>query len=104
MRWRTSNSRGLNGLVSALRRVRSADTKPLSPRELEVLHLMVQGLSNQEMSERLFLALVLLKGTIGISLASSKSKGAPKRSHVPASWVCCSLTPPTLLASIQWAG
>ena len=36
--------------------------EPLSPRELEVLHLMAQGLSNQEMSERLFLSLDTVKG------------------------------------------
>jgi LuxR family maltose regulon positive regulatory protein len=36
--------------------------EPLSPRELEVLHLMAQGLSNQEISERLFLALSTVKG------------------------------------------
>src|SRR5258708_20786345 len=29
---------------------------PLSPREVEVLHLMAAGFSNQEMCERLFLA------------------------------------------------
>ncbi len=36
--------------------------EPLSPRELEVLQLMAQGLSNQEMCERLFLALDTVKG------------------------------------------
>ena len=36
--------------------------EPLSPRELDVLHLMAQGLSNQEMCERLFLALSTVKG------------------------------------------
>jgi len=36
--------------------------EPLSPRELEVLHLMAQGFSNQEMCERLFLALSTVKG------------------------------------------
>jgi ATP/maltotriose-dependent transcriptional regulator MalT len=36
--------------------------EPLSQRELEVLHLMAAGLSNQEMSERLFLALDTVKG------------------------------------------
>jgi LuxR family transcriptional regulator, maltose regulon positive regulatory protein len=36
--------------------------EPLSPRELEVLHLMAQGLSNQEISEQLFLALDTVKG------------------------------------------
>jgi len=34
----------------------------LSQRELEVLHLIAQGLSNQEMSERLVLALDTVKG------------------------------------------
>src|SRR5712691_7439932 len=36
--------------------------EPLSPRELEVLHLIAAGLSNQEMCERLFLALSTVKG------------------------------------------
>ncbi len=36
--------------------------EPLSPRELEVLQLIAQGRSNQEMSERLFLALSTVKG------------------------------------------
>jgi LuxR family maltose regulon positive regulatory protein len=35
---------------------------PLSQRELEVLRLIAQGLSNREISERLFLALVTVKG------------------------------------------
>jgi LuxR family maltose regulon positive regulatory protein len=36
--------------------------EPLSPREVEVLQFMAQGLSNQEMSERLVLALDTVKG------------------------------------------
>ena len=36
--------------------------EPLSQRELEVLHLIAQGLSNREISERLFLALDTVKG------------------------------------------
>jgi LuxR family maltose regulon positive regulatory protein len=36
--------------------------EPLSERELEVLHLLAQGLSNQEISTRLFLALDTVKG------------------------------------------
>jgi LuxR family maltose regulon positive regulatory protein len=36
--------------------------EPLSPRELEVLQLLAQGLSNHEISERLFLALSTVKG------------------------------------------
>jgi LuxR family transcriptional regulator, maltose regulon positive regulatory protein len=36
--------------------------EPLSQRELEVLHLIAQGLSNHEISERLFLALSTVKG------------------------------------------
>jgi LuxR family maltose regulon positive regulatory protein len=36
--------------------------EPLSPRELEVLQLIAQGLSNREIGERLFLALDTVKG------------------------------------------
>jgi LuxR family maltose regulon positive regulatory protein len=36
--------------------------EPLSPRELEVLRLVAQGLSNREICERLFLALDTVKG------------------------------------------
>jgi len=36
--------------------------EPLSPRELEVLQLIAQGLSNHEIGERLFLALNTIKG------------------------------------------
>jgi LuxR family maltose regulon positive regulatory protein len=36
--------------------------EPLSKRELEILHLIAQGLSNQEIGERLFLALNTVKG------------------------------------------
>ncbi len=36
--------------------------EPLSERELEVLRLIAQGLSNQEISKRLFLALSTVKG------------------------------------------
>lgn len=36
--------------------------EPLSRRELEVLRLVAQGLSNREIGERLFLALITVKG------------------------------------------
>ena len=39
-----------------------APVEPLSPRELEVLRLISQGLSNHEIGERLFLALDTVKG------------------------------------------
>jgi LuxR family maltose regulon positive regulatory protein len=37
-------------------------TEPLSRRELEVLRLIAQGLSNREIGERLFLAIITVKG------------------------------------------
>ncbi len=40
----------------------SSVVAPLSPREVEVLQLIAQGLSNQEISEKLFLALSTVKG------------------------------------------
>ena len=36
--------------------------EPMSQRELEVLRLIAQGLSNREISERLFLAVITVKG------------------------------------------
>jgi len=41
---------------------RSNMIEPLSQRELEVLQLVAQGLSNHEIGERLFLALDTVKG------------------------------------------
>ena len=40
----------------------SAIVDPLTPRELEVLQLIAQGLTNRQISERLFLALSTVKG------------------------------------------
>ena len=40
----------------------SSLVEPLSPRELEILRLITQGLSNREIGERLFLALDTVKG------------------------------------------
>jgi LuxR family maltose regulon positive regulatory protein len=41
---------------------RSKMLEPLSQRELEILYLIAQGLSNREIGERLFLALDTVKG------------------------------------------
>ena len=43
-------------------RVKSEMVEPLSERELQVLRLIAQGLSNREIGERLFLALSTVKG------------------------------------------
>jgi LuxR family maltose regulon positive regulatory protein len=47
---------------SKIQNPKSKMIEPLSPRELEVLRLIAQGLSNREISERLFLALSSVKG------------------------------------------
>ncbi len=47
---------------SAIQNPKSEIIEPLSPRELEILRLIAQGLSNREISERLFLALDTVKG------------------------------------------
>jgi LuxR family transcriptional regulator, maltose regulon positive regulatory protein len=47
---------------SALSNQQSVLVEPLSPRELEILKLIAEGLSNREIGERLFLALDTVKG------------------------------------------
>ena len=42
--------------------LQGAAVEPLSPRELDILRLIAQGLSNQEIGNRLFLALNTVKG------------------------------------------
>jgi len=49
-------------LQSEIRNQKSEILDPLSPRELEVLRLIEQGFSNQEIADRLFLALSTVKG------------------------------------------
>jgi LuxR family maltose regulon positive regulatory protein len=47
---------------STISNVKSEMIEPLSPRELEILQLIAQGLSNPEIGKRLFLALDTIKG------------------------------------------
>jgi LuxR family maltose regulon positive regulatory protein len=56
-----NNEGQMTKLASSVLRPSSL-AEPLSARELEVLQLIAQGLSNREISERLFLALSTVKG------------------------------------------
>ena len=47
---------------STISHLQSTMVEPLSERELEVLQLIAQGLSNRDIGERLFLALSTVKG------------------------------------------
>jgi LuxR family maltose regulon positive regulatory protein len=49
-------------LLSVVRPAARHVSQPLTAREQEVLRLITQGLSNQEIAERLFLALDTVKG------------------------------------------
>ena len=60
-----------------------------SQRELEVLQLIAEGLSNDEISKRLFLALDTVKGHNRKILTNYRFKGVPKPWHVPVNWGCC---------------
>jgi LuxR family maltose regulon positive regulatory protein len=51
---------------SEIRNLKSKMVEPLSPRELEVLRLIEQGFSNQEIADRLVLALSTVKGHISL--------------------------------------
>jgi len=55
---------GINKEVSPVTRLATSESlvEPLSERELEILELIAQGLSNHEICERLFLALSTVKG------------------------------------------
>lgn len=58
--------------------------EPLSERELEVLHLLAQGLSNRQIAERLYLALSTVKGhnrNIYSKLQVSRRTEAVARAH-----------------------
>ena len=52
----------LRKLMAAFEKVQLPSVEPLSQRELEVLRLIAQGLSNQEISLRLYLAVSSVKG------------------------------------------
>jgi LuxR family maltose regulon positive regulatory protein len=51
-----------DGLQSKIQNPKSKMIEPLTDRELEVLHLIADGRSNTEISQRLFLALSTVKG------------------------------------------
>jgi LuxR family maltose regulon positive regulatory protein len=69
---------------SAISNQQSAMLDSLSPRELEVLHLIEQGFSNQEIADRLFLAVSTVKGytrTLFDKLQVQRRTEAVARAH-----------------------
>ena len=71
--------------------------EPLSQRELEVLRLIAQGLSNAEISQRLFLAMSTVKGHNCEFLANYSRK--PHRSDSRAPRVGLVVIPKTILSN-----
>ena len=63
--------------------------EPLSPRELEVLQLISQGLSNQEIADRLFLALSTVKGYTRTLFDKLQVQRRTEAVAPPANWACC---------------
>ena len=63
--------------------------EPLSQRELKILQLIAQGLSNQEIGERLFLALDTIKGHNRNIFDKLQVQNRTEAAARPANWVCC---------------
>ena len=70
--------------------------EPLSERELEVLRLVAQGLTNQEISQRLVLALSTVKGHNLRIFGKLQAQNRSEAVCAPVSWVCCNATPKTI--------
>ena len=73
-----------NASVSPQRRAnRQLLTEPLSERELEVMRLIADGNSDQEIAERLVISVTTVKTHVNHILANSVSKAGHKRFRAP---------------------
>ena len=84
------------------RRAVSSLAEPLSQRELEVLRLIALGLANQEIGDRLFLALNTVKGHNRVIFAKLQVRTRTEAVARAREQVCCRRWHLLLFPSLPW--
>ena len=97
MSWNEAVTASLQPLIATDRQAATQTTSetrdnPLSPREVEVLQLLVEGRTDREIAESLFISPRRLRATSRTSSTSSESIHAPPPSSPLSRMACCLLT------------